>query len=237
MACSMALSVVVFDLDNTLYRRDSGLMQEVGRRIQQWLCDHVGLTWQQSVVVRREYLDRYGTTLGGLIAEHDVNAGDYLTFVHNIQIAEYLAPDPALGEMLAAIPLRKVVYTNATSEYGWRVLQALEVDELFEQVIGIDDVSLCNKPCREAYERVLELLGADGRQCAMIEDTARNLKPARALGMTTVLVGDEPDEHVDFTVGSVLEVGQVVADLLAQRGGRPATWGGYGELHLAPADS
>ena len=212
----MALTVVIFDLDNTLYRRDSGLMQEVGRRIQQWLCDRAGFTWHQSAVVRRDYLDRYGTTLGGLIAEHNVNATEYLSFVHDIKIPQYLAPDPALGEMLAAIGLRKVVYTNATSEYSWRVLEALGIDELFEQVIGIDDVSLCNKPCPDAYERVLKLLGVVGRECAMIEDSARNLVPAKALGMATVLVGDEPDEHADFVVGNVLDVGQIVAGLIAR---------------------
>ena len=212
----MTLDVVIFDLDNTLYPRDSGLMQEVGRRIQQWLCDRGGFTWRQSESVRRDYLERYGTTLGGLIAEHNVNAADYLSFVHDVQIPEYLAPDPDLGEMLTAVSPRKVIYTNATSEYCWRVLEALQVEELFEQVIGIDDVNLCNKPCPEAYERVLNLLGAAGPECAMIEDSARNLEPAKALGMVTVLVGDEIDEHADFVVANVLEVGQIVAGLLAR---------------------
>ena len=209
----MALKFIIFDLDDTLYPRNSGLMQEVGHRIQLWVCNHLGLTWEEAVALRREYFHRYGTTMGGLIAKHDVDAHDYLVFVHDIPVEEYLKPNPALDVMLASIPLRKAVYTNATSEYGWRVLRALGVAGHFERVVGIEEVGLRNKPYRDAYERMLALLGAQGPECILVEDAARNLRPAKALRMTTVLVDAEPDEGVDFVVGNVLEVGQVVAGL------------------------
>ena len=214
MSFPRTLRLIIFDLDDTLYPRGSGLMQEIGRRIQTWLCNHLGLTWEEAVALRREYFQRYGTTMGGLIAEHDVDVHDYLFFVHDIPVKEYLGPNPALDTMLASVPLRKVVYTNATSEYGWRVLRALRVAEHFEQVIGIEEVGLRNKPYRDAYERTLALLGAQGAECILVEDSVRNLRPAKALGMTTVLVDAEPNECVDFVVGSVLGVGRVVSGLL-----------------------
>jgi len=210
----MALKFIIFDLDDTLYPRDSGLMQEVGRRIQTWLCDHLGVTWEEAIVLRREYFHRYGTTMGGLIAEHDVDVHDYLVFVHDIPVEEYLESNPALDAMLASIPLRKAVYTNSTAEYGWRVLRALGVADHFERVIGIEEVGLRNKPYRDAYERMLALLDAQGPECILVEDAARNLRPAKALGITTVLVDAEPGEGVDFVVESVLEVGRVVAQML-----------------------
>ncbi len=210
----MTLKFIIFDLDDTLYPRDSGLMQEVGRRIQTWLCNHLGLAWEAAVALRRDYYQRYGTTMGGLIAEQDVDVHDYLAFVHDIPVEEYLGPNPALDAMLASIPLRKAVYTNSTSEYGWRVLQALGVAGHFERVIGIEEAGLRNKPYHDAYERTLALLGAQGAECIMIEDTARNLRPAKALRMTTVLVDAKPNENADFVVGSVLEVGRVVNGLL-----------------------
>jgi len=209
----MTLKFIIFDLDDTLYPRDSGLMQEVGRRIQTWLCNHLGLAWEAAVALRRDYYQRYGTTMGGLITERDVDVHDYLFFVHDIPVEEYLGPNPALDTMLASIPLRKAVYTNSTSEYGWRVLQALGVAGHFERVIGIEETGLRNKPYRDAYERTLALLGAQGAECIMVEDTARNLRPAQDLGMTTVLVSAEPNEGVDFVVEGVLEVGRVVSEL------------------------
>jgi putative hydrolase of the HAD superfamily len=218
----MALKFVIFDLDDTLYARDRGLMQEVGRRIQLWVCEHLGVSWEEAIGVRRDYFRRYGTTMGGLIAHHNVDVHDYLLFVHDIPVEEYLGPDPALTAMLDSIPLRKAVYTNATSEYGWRVLRALAVADHFERVVGIEEVGLRNKAYRDAYERMLALLGVQGPECIMVEDIARNLRPAKTLGLTTVLVDADgstglaeiPDDSVDFVVGNVLEVERVVSDFL-----------------------
>lgn len=207
---------IIFDLDDTLYARENGLMGEVGRRIQTWLCENMELTWEEAVVLRRKYFHQYGTTLGGLIVEHDVDAHNYLVYVHDIPLEEYIGHNPALDAMLADIPLRRVVYTNATAEYAWRVLGVLGVTEHFEDVVGIEDVGLLNKPYQEAYERVLVRLDAWGPECIMVEDSARNLNPAKALGMTTVLVDSMPDWSVDYVVKDVLQVGKVVSKLLKE---------------------
>lgn len=205
---------IIFDLDDTLYARENGLMGEVGRRIQTWLCENMELAWEEAIVLRRKYYHQYGTTLGGLIEEHDVDVNDYLVYVHDIPLEEYIGPNPALDAMLAGIPLRHVVYTNATAEYARRVLGVLGVSDHFEDVIGIEDVGLINKPVQEAYERVLVRLDTWGPECIMVEDSARNLNPAKALGMTTVLVDGAPDWSVDFVVEDVLQVGHVVDRIL-----------------------
>jgi putative hydrolase of the HAD superfamily len=209
------LKWIIFDLDDTLYPREKGLLQEVGRRIQLWLMDNMSLSPDDALKVRRDYFQRYGTTLGGLVAEHQVDTHSYLVFVHDIPIEQYIQPLPALDAMLAGIPLRKAIYTNATTEYSQRVTQTLGIAGHFEQTIGIEEVGLRNKPYPDALERTLELLGAQGPECIMVEDSARNLQPARALGLTTILVNGETDDQVDYVLGNVLEVGSVVAELLA----------------------
>ena len=212
----MTLRLIIFDLDDTLYSGNSGLMQEVGRRIQSWVCDHLDLTWDEAGALRWKYFQKYGTTMGGLIAEHNVDIPDYLSFVHDIPVHTYVKPDAELAAMLDTIPLCKAIYTNATSEYGWRVMNALKVADRFEQVIGIEEVGLRNKPRLDAFQHALELLGAQGHECIMVEDTARNLRPAKALGLKTILVKGEPEEHVDFVVGDVLAVGETVSGLLIE---------------------
>jgi len=207
----MPFEFIIFDLDDTLYPRNSGLLKEVGRRIEVWLCDYLGLTRGEAVAMRRDYFVRYGTTLGGLVARHDVDVRGYLAFVHDVPVEDYLSPNPALAEMLASIPLRRAVYTNAPAGYAGRVLGVVNC---FERVVGIEEVGLRNKPCPDAYERMLALLGARGSECIMVEDSARNLRPAQALGMATVLVGAEPDESADFVVRSVLEVAGVMDNLM-----------------------
>jgi putative hydrolase of the HAD superfamily len=214
MERNVTLRFIIFDLDDTLYSRDTGLMREVGHRIHLWLHNHLSLSWDHAAVLRRQYYECYGTTLGGLVAEHKVDANDYLAFVHDIPVEEYLEPTPALSAMLASIPLRKAIYTNATSEYSWRVVNALGVAGHFERVVGIEHVGLRNKWSQDAYERALALLGAQGPECVMVEDTLRNLRAAKNLGLATVLVNAEPADYVDFVVRDVLEVGQVVNGLL-----------------------
>lgn len=218
----MSLRFVIFDLDNTLYQRGSGVMEELGRRIQVWLCKALDLTWEEATALRRQYLRQHGTTMAGLMAEHSIDIGHYLDFVHDIRVEEYLEPQPELAEMLERIPLRKVIHTNATSAHGRRVLRALGASEQFEQVIGIEEVGLHNKFNRKAYERMLALLDATGPECVMVEDSPGNLPAAKALGMTTILVSgggpiprrDDADDWVDYTVESVLAVENVVDRLL-----------------------
>jgi putative hydrolase of the HAD superfamily len=117
--------------------------------------------------------------------------------------------------MLKGIPLRKALYTNGTSDYGQRVLRALGIADQFERVIGIQEVGLLNKVNRDAYERMLGLLGTKATSCIMVEDFAPNLRAAKELGMTTVLVGGGVSEDADLAVANVLGVGPMVDRLLA----------------------
>jgi putative hydrolase of the HAD superfamily len=210
----MALTTIIFDLDDTLYPRGTGPLREVGRRIQQWLSERMGLDPAEATVLRRQYAERYGTTLGGLVAEHDVDVDEYLFYVHDLPVDQYVRPSPALAAMLRRIPLRKVIYTNATTEYSQRVTKALGVADCFEHIVGIEEVGLRNKPYPDAFECALELLDARGPESVMVEDTARNLMPAKAFGVRTVLVDGEPADFIDYVVDSVLGVEQVVSLLL-----------------------
>jgi putative hydrolase of the HAD superfamily len=207
------LTHVIFDLDNTLYQSDTGLLQALDRRIQRWTKKTLKIGPQEAVALRKAYYQRYGTTLGGLIAEHDVDIRDYLAFVHDVPVAEYLRPNPALAAMLDAVPLSKAVFTNAPAAHGRRVISALGLDGRFEHLIGIEEVEMCSKPHRLAYQRALSLIGAEGPTCVMVEDNPANLLPAKELGMTTVLIGESAEYGVDFAIDNVIEVGSLIAAL------------------------
>jgi putative hydrolase of the HAD superfamily len=208
----------VFDLDDTLYPTSAGLMQEVAQRITLWLQRHLGLSPEEASRLREVYIHLYGTTLGGLLAEHagEVDLEDYLAFVHDVPVEAYLRPAPDLRAMLTAISLRRVVFTNSTVEHAARVLKALGIADLFERIVDIRALNFVHKPRLEAYERLLALLDTSGPACILIDDRDVNLQPAKQLGMTTILVNGPPQEGVDFAVRSVLEVGPLIQRLLAQ---------------------
>lgn len=214
----MPFSHIVFDLDETLYDRRTGLMDEVSRRITLWLQERLGLSPQEADEVRQRYVQRYGTTLAGLQAERpgEVDVEEYLAFVHDVPVEAYLRPDPALASMLAEIPLRRAVFTNSNREHALRVLRALGIVPLFDVIVDIRATGMCPKPWPDAYRRMLEILGAPGSACILVEDRAVNLRPAKAFGMTTVLVDGEPEEGVDFAVREILEVGPLVNRILEE---------------------
>lgn len=210
----MRFTHIIFDLDETLYPRRVGVLKEIDRRITRWMENTLELPSEEVARLRETYLRTYGTSLGGLMANHKVDVDDYLFFIHDLPIEDYIGPNPALDGMLSAIPLQKIIFTNATAAHARRVLRTLEIEEHFKRVVGIHEVDLHHKPIREGYERLLRMNDVQGPRCIMVEDRAVNLRPGKQLGMTTVLVNAEPEEWVDFAVEDILEVGRVVNQLL-----------------------
>lgn len=204
----------LFDLDDTLYDADCGLWAAIGSRIDLFLMQRLGLTPDTVTPLRRRYLAHYGTTLNGLRSEHGVDVDEYLAFVHDLPLAEYLRPSAALDEMLSRLPLTKVVFTNADAAHARRVLACLGISRHFNEIIDIRVLDFVNKPDQRAYARALALLGTQGSECVFCDDAPRNLAPAHALGMLTVLVhpgaGEQP-EAADFQIGSILELEDVLA--------------------------
>src|SRR5512143_4270551 len=103
---------LIFDLDETLYPRQAGLMQAIGVRIDRYLIENLHLPQAQANELRKRYYNQHGTALRGLVVERpDVDPEDYLRYVHDIRLTDYIGPDPALAEMLHAISLTKVIFT------------------------------------------------------------------------------------------------------------------------------
>jgi len=212
------ITTLIFDLDETLYPRHAGLMQDIGGRILRYLIERLGLSEEQARFQKQDYFQRYGTTLRGFVLERpDVDPEDYLHFVHDIDLTQYIGPNPALSDMLRSLPQRKVIFTNANLEHAQNVLNILGCADQFERIIDVRAVNFVSKPDPRAYERILDLIGARGDECALIEDNARNLRPAKALGMTTILVDNSDCADVDYCVRNILDVKGAIEQAIASR--------------------
>ncbi len=210
---------LIFDLDETLYPRNAGLMQEIGVRINRYLIENLHLPPDQALELRQRYYHQHGTALRGLVLERpDVDPEDYLQFVHDVRLTDYLRPDPALAEMLRSIPLTKIIFTNATVEHAQNVLNILGVADQFAGIVDVRRVEYVSKPNAEAYRRLLSILQASGDECILVEDSARNLLPGKALGMTTILVDSDDCAQVDFCVRDILSVKGAVDAAMREAG-------------------
>ena len=178
----------VFDMDDTLYPPECGLMGRVQDRINGFFVRTVGLDAAEARVLQRRYLRDHGTSLSGLMLNHDVDPHVFLDEVHRVDL-DCLTPDPVLREGLARLPGRRLVFTNGAAAHAERVLAALEIADLFDDVFHIEASDLIPKPDPRAFARMIERHGVDPRRAAFFEDTEKNLKPAADMGMATVLVG------------------------------------------------
>jgi putative hydrolase of the HAD superfamily len=183
--------VWVFDLDNTLYPPEARLFDQIEVRMTDWVMRTVGVSRDEADRLRSTYWARYGTTLAGLMAEHDVDPAPYLDEVHDIDLSA-LAPDPALASHIAGLPGRKIVYTNGCEPYARRVLAARGLSGSFDAIYGVEHAGFLPKPELGAFEAIFALDGLAPAMGAMFEDDPRNLAVPHALGMRTVLVGPDP---------------------------------------------
>ena len=185
----------VFDLDNTLYPHHVNLWQQVDGRIRDYIANFLKITGEQAFRLQKDYYQRYGTSMRGLMIEHGMEPDDYLDFVHQIDHSP-IEPNPALGAAIEQLPGRKLILTNGTQRHADAVLARLGLNDHFEHVFDIIAAELEPKPSALTYERFLKAHEVDAGKAAMFEDLARNLAVPHTLGMTTVLVVPEGTREV-----------------------------------------
>jgi putative hydrolase of the HAD superfamily len=186
----------IFDLDNCLYPASAGLFELIDERmgayIQQLLsCDPI-----EARRVQKLHVHTHGTTLAGLMKEHGVDPHDFLQNVHAIPL-DRIQRDERLVSSIARLPGRKFVFTNGDAPYARRVLDAIGLAGSFDDLHDIHASSYRPKPDSHGYEVLCERFDLDPRRSLFADDIAANLRPAKALGMTTVWVdnGSERGTH------------------------------------------
>jgi len=217
---SKTLKYILFDLDETLYPSHSGLMARIGELMSRFMEERLDLPPSEVPTLREHYYHVYGTTMRGLQIHHGIDPEDYLAYVHDLPLEDYIGPNDELDRVLAEIETEKIIFTNASAEHARRVLAILGIERHFDCIIDVRAMGYMSKPDPEAYRRALEILGVAGDECLLVDDRARNLAPAKELGMITVLVSNEkaatrrdPPQDADFVIDEVAEIGEVMQSL------------------------
>ena len=190
----MRFTTLFFDLDDTLYPASTGLWTAIKDRMNLYMRDRMGISEHDVPVLREQYFKMYGTTLRGLQERHKVDKEDFLAFVHDLPLMDYLTPNPLQRDIIASLPGRKLIFTNADVSHARRVLTALQLDDLFETIVDVNAVAPYCKPMPESFAIAQELANEpDPRKCVMIDDLPRTTRAALNAGMASILYGtDEP---------------------------------------------
>ena len=188
----MRFTTFFFDLDDTLYPPSTGVWQEIGGRINRYMCERLGFPADQVEAIREKYFREYGTTLRGLQANFNVDMEDYLAFVHDVPLSRYIQPNPRLRLAIQKLSARKFIFTNADANHARRVLDIVGLQGLFDGIIDVHAIAPYCKPMPQAFQLALEKAGSPPPPlCVLLDDQGRITRAARLLGMYTILVGKE----------------------------------------------
>ncbi|MDA8230888.1 MAG: pyrimidine 5'-nucleotidase [Magnetospirillum sp.] len=187
----------VFDLDNTLYPAASSLFPQIDVRMRRFIADRLHLPLDEAFALQKRYYREFGTTLRGLMLVHGVEPDAFLDYVHDIDHS-VLEPEPRLDRALSCLDGRKIIFTNGSESHAVKVLDRLGISRHFEAIFDIAASRYLPKPSPEGYSLMVARHGLSPRATAMVEDIHRNLRPAAAIGMTTVWVRqqDHPDAAI-----------------------------------------
>ncbi|RYY24976.1 MAG: pyrimidine 5'-nucleotidase [Sphingomonadales bacterium] len=196
----------IFDLDNTLYPASGDLWTQIDAKIGAYVQTLLNCGPEEAHRIQKGYFHSHGTTLNGLMSEHDIDPHHYLDAVHEVDLSS-IETNFALAEALVRLPGRKLIFTNANAPYAVKVLERLGLSETFEAVHDIHSTEYRPKPDPAAYAGLLAAFDLDPKASLFVEDMARNLKPAKAIGMTTVWIDngseqtEDPDRsYIDYTI-------------------------------------
>ena len=186
----MHYTTIFFDLDDTLYPASSGLWPTLKERMNRYMIERMDIPAEEVPRLREKYFRTYGTTLRGLQANHTIDVQDFLAYVHDVRLQDYIHPDPIQQSVLASLPTRNVIFTNADVHHARRVLAVLQIEHYFADVIDVNIMEPYCKPSPQAFALALKAAGEeDPSQCVMIDDLPHTTRAARAFGLYALLYG------------------------------------------------
>ncbi len=188
----MHYTTIFFDLDDTLYPSSSGLWPTLKDRMNRYMIERMGIPAQEVPRLRERYFRTYGTTLRGLQANHQIDVEDYLAYVHDVKLTDYIHPDPVQKQVLASLPTRNIIFTNADIAHARRVLRVLEIEPYFTAMVDVNAMDPYCKPSPEAFDLAMRIAGeSDPSRCVMIDDLPHTTRAARQRGLYALLFGSQ----------------------------------------------
>jgi len=182
----------LFDLDNTLYSGDTKVFDQVDKKMSKFISEKLKVSLEEAKKIQKNYFHEYNTTLNGMIKNHDIDANEFLEFVHDVNL-EFLKRDEPLKKEITRLKGKKIIFTNGSKAHAANVTSRIGIEQLFDGVFDIVDSDFYPKPSIEPYKKIIENYKIEPEYCIFFEDIARNLKPAYELGMKTVWIeNNEP---------------------------------------------
>lgn len=192
------IQYVLFDLDDTLYPPGVAVMRAINERILDYVTTRTCATRAEAEALQRRLYVEHGSSLRPLARYFHLDLSDFLAYAHDVNLDALLRPDNDLDCLLGCIQAEKILFTNAPRPYAERLLARLGVAHHFSRIFDYAYNRYRAKPNPNVYVQVQAALKVGREELFMVDDSLRNLAPARGLGWHTLWVGFEealPERH------------------------------------------
>lgn len=197
----------IFDLDNTLYPSSTNLFSKIDKLMASYITENLKVSNEEAIQIKNDYFKKHGTTLSGLMKNHNIDPHQFLEFVHNIDYS-FLKKNEKLNKEIKNLPGKKIIFTNGSRKHAENVVSNLQLDDNLFSIFDIVDCDFIPKPEKLPYEQLIKKYDIIPEKSIFFEDIARNLKPAHDLGMKTGWVINDDnwakeghdEEHVHFKI-------------------------------------
>ena len=209
------VEAVIFDFGGVLttspfeafarFERERGLPADIIRRTN--AANHLENAWAkfERAEVDIEAFDQlFADESRALGAE--VRGKDVLPLLAGDLRPEMVEALKRIGENFKTGCITNNLPANAIGSAAGRTLYIAEVMVLFDHVIESARIGL-RKPDPRIYEMMVETLGVNPKNCIYLDDLGINLKPARAMGMTTIKVASGAQAIAELEAATGLKLG------------------------------
>ena len=176
-----------FDLDNTLYCANSGIFDQIHKKMSEFISTNLNVSLEKAKLLQKKYFVENGTTLYGLMLNHNINPEKFLDYVHDIDFS-IVKPDNELNDLIKKIPEKKIILTNANISYLKKILKNLNLENIFDDIYDIEKMDYLPKPNLKTYKKLISTYNFDVKKAILFDDIPQNLLPAADLGLKTVQV-------------------------------------------------
>ena len=182
---------LLLDLDGTVYQDLESVFGQVSKLMTKYISEKLNVDLKKAKELQTNYFYKYNTSLNGLMIHHDIPPKEFLKYVHDIDLS-FMKKDVVLRAELEKLDMRKLIFTNGSTDHAKNVLSHLGIDDLFENIFDITDAEYQPKPEPKAFDLMTKKFDLEPSETIYVEDIAKNLSIGKERGCTTVwLINNE----------------------------------------------
>ena len=200
---------LLIDLDNTIYSETEEIFSQIDLKMKSFISTELNVTLEKAYIIQKKYFLKYGTTIRGLMINHNIKPSFFLKYVHDINLKP-IKKNLDLKSELKRFKGKKIIFTNGTTEHAINVLKKVGVFKEIDNIFDIKDADYIPKPALLTYKKVVNKFKIIPHNTIMIDDIKANLVTAKKLGIGTVLVKKKPSQLnkniIDYSFSDIASI-------------------------------